>query len=414
MNIQMGRSFLVFVMELNRRTVMEIAVFLLCLNVIYPVLLTMSVWPFFIIPILSIVLSLFTTRFIAGFEIKTAFFLLSLPISFGLGIVCYLPIWLCVCLSLFIQWRLHANLKENMLEDDDSESNKILTALILVLVNYAAGFISQVNRGLEPLFLVVLQLFLYTFGSFIRKYFEKGSIVKRNVLSVTCWLVIIPLGSAAIMTLLLFTIRYPLAKVFTFLFSQLLYMVAPILNILVGFFSVGTNKIFGKRTGEVSNKVKNPLVSENIPVHHYEIIDILATGIVIAFIIWFFIKLRKWTIYDKGSLELAFLSDSKSVFKDQDDYVLQMDPGYTKASNQIRKQMRSLEKYAKKKGLERNSGENVVEWFLRIGVGCSENWLAIYEKARYGIFMDSETGVNEFNKELKEIFRQIKGKQVKK
>jgi hypothetical protein len=34
--------------------------------------------------------------------------------------------------------------------------------------------------------------------------------------------------------------------------------------------------------------------------------------------------------------------------------------------------------------------------------------------ARYGIFMDSEIGVNKFNKELKEIFRQMKGKQVNK
>jgi hypothetical protein len=172
-NKQKGRSFLVFMIELNRRILMEMAVFLLCLNVIYPVFSTKSIWLFLLIPILSIVLPLLITGFIAGFEIKAAFFFLSLPISFGLGLVFYLPIWLCVCLALFIQWRLNAHLKENMIEDDDSESNKILTDFIMVLLNYAAGFISRVNLGLDPLLLVVLHCFFTHFvplsGSILRK-----------------------------------------------------------------------------------------------------------------------------------------------------------------------------------------------------------------------------------------------------
>jgi hypothetical protein len=191
-------------------------------------------------------------------------------------------------------------------------------------------------------------------------------------------------------------------------------MIGPLLTILVHFFSPGTNKIFGKKEVLASRSIKKSIVPDKIPVHHYEIIGIICAGIVIGLIILLFIKMRKWQIYDKGSLNTAFFSVTNSPQKDQDDEGVQLDSVYTKSSNQIRKQMRSLEKFARKKGLERKAEENVEEWLNRIGVEWNDDWLRVYEMARYGANGETKIAAAEFSNELRFIYRQMKGKQLEK
>ena len=61
-----------------------------------------------------------------------------------------------------------------------------------------------------------------------------------------------------------------------------------------------------------------------------------------------------------------------------------------------------------KKKLGRHTSESAREWFIRIEINCTNKWIEIYEKVRYGKEEISATDVELFLTEYKSIKAQLK------
>lgn len=79
-----------------------------------------------------------------------------------------------------------------------------------------------------------------------------------------------------------------------------------------------------------------------------------------------------------------------------------------KPDHPVRKSLFDFEKFTQKKGAGRNRGETVGEWFHRIGMDVSPEFVSVYNKVRYGEKEIHNVEVDGFKATLQELRRKVK------
>lgn len=129
----------------------------------------------------------------------------------------------------------------------------------------------------------------------------------------------------------------------------------------------------------------------------------------VLFAIWAFIKFRRFQVSNEernDGKELTIRKLFKKATNPSSEVLI--NPNYSKSSHQIRKSVNDLERLALKKKLGRYTSESAREWFIRIEINCTNKWIEIYEKVRYGKEEISATDVDLFLTEYKSIKAQLK------
>ncbi|MEC1372823.1 hypothetical protein MHI39_17155 [Heyndrickxia sp. FSL K6-6286] len=369
-------------------------------------------WAFLIIMIGALIITFILT---AGNKqrVQKLYYIISIPIMIIASLITGIPIWAMIIMVIFSQWRLYKLLPEDF-DDEyfDNRNGLLLTTILVGVTMYGIGMYLEFVQNDSLLLFILLQLFLLTYGTFIKNYFQVNFKRVSPMFLMAVIIFIIPLGVAVVLTLLSGPIRLGFLSIISLIFSGVAITVGPILS---KFFDlVKDNADTGYEKMKVENMNGEPTVEQGKSVIERIEPDssIFYLIIFIAFVlfaIWAFIKFRRFQVSNEernDGKELTIRKLFKKATNPSSEVLI--NPNYSKSSHQIRKSVNDLERLALKKKLGRYTSESAREWFIRIEINCTNKWIEIYEKVRYGKEEISATDVDLFLTEYKSIKAQLK------
>ncbi|MEK5174916.1 hypothetical protein NST63_17100 [Heyndrickxia sp. FSL W8-0496] len=369
-------------------------------------------WVFLIIMIGSLVVTIILS---GGNKqrVQKLYYIISIPIMIIASLIIGIPLWGIIIMVIFSQWRLYKLLPEDF--DDEYFDNRNGLLLITILVGvamYGIGISLKFVQNDTLLLLILFQLFLLSYGTFIKNYLQVKYKKAPQIFLIAIFVLLIPLGAAIVLTLISGPIRIGLLSLISFIFKGLMVVLGPFLSVFFNFFkdrvNTGVDKIAAENQSEETPIEQGKSVIERIVPDgsNFYIIIFIAFAI---FSIWAFIKFRRFQMSNEERNDGKELTIRKLFKKDDNpSSEVLINPNYSKSSHQIRKSVNDLERLALKKKLGRYTSESAREWFARIEINCTNKWIEMYEKVRYGKEEISATDVELFLTEYKSIKAQLK------
>nr|WP_259545876.1 hypothetical protein [Heyndrickxia oleronia] len=368
-------------------------------------------WTLLIIMIGSLV---FTFILTAGNKqrVQKLYYIISIPIMIIASLITGIPLWGIIIMVIFSQWRLYKLLPEDF--DDEYFDNRNGLLLITILVGvamYGIGISLKFVQNDTLLLLILFQLFLLSYGTFIKNYLQVKYKKAPQIFLIAIFVLLIPIVAAIVLTLISGPIRIGLLSLISFIFKGLMVVLGPFLSVFFNFFkdrvNTGVDKIAAENQSEETPEQGKSFIERIEPDgSNFYIIIFIAFAI---FTIWAFIKFRRFQMSNEERNDGKELTITKLFEKDDNpSSEVLINPNYSKSSHQIRKSVNDLERLALKKRLGRNTSESAREWFARIEINCTNKWIEIYERVRYGKEEISATDVELFLTEYKSIRSQLK------
>ncbi|MBB2479586.1 hypothetical protein H5P36_05240 [Bacillus sp. APMAM] len=355
----------------------------------------------------------------------TSFCWCGIPILILSLILLHIPLPEILLLFLFSLWRLSVFIREGY--DDDYEEfieHRLLATTVIFFAMYFICFTIQIQSRNSMVFFLFVQLFIYSYGTFIKRYLQnkneltkKSEIFNKNpIFRFGVLLLSIQLGISVIVTFIVVMIKQGLSPVLNKVFWYFAYILSPIINGLITFFGLGNAKL-EKRMEEQAEK-RAPmdetgsymdLLNQDSKGQEYTLIFSLVVILILA--VWAYWRFKKTHfskenkmphfIYDKFT-QLKFIEGRRKERKSTN--------YYSKNRQQIRKYVFDLEHYAEKMKSERLGFESVRDWLTRLDIKVSNQWVLIYEDVRYGNREVTEQELKQFVDEMERIKREIYNK----
>ncbi|MGE6258548.1 hypothetical protein ACQKCU_11735 [Heyndrickxia sporothermodurans] len=320
-----------------------------------------------------------------------------------------IPLLISILLFVFSHWRLYKLLPENINDEYfDHRNGLLLLTIILGVGMYCIGLLMEFSDRNSLFILILIQFIILTYGTFIQNYLQSNFKKKYALFLIALLIIIIPLVLAIILIFPIIGLRKGMFEIITLFVQLITFLIGPLLEYLLNKLESRMSKV----TEENENMDLLELNDEHIEQAFHEgnqnifyIILFIAT---IIFALWAFFKFRRFRVHleelDKDDLTLH-----QTLKKNKKGLIYSpSNPGYSKASHQIRKCVYELEKNGIKKKIGRKSSESIRDWVNRIQIDCSNKWISIYEKVRYGKGNVAKSEVEFFLAEYKLIKKQFK------
>ncbi|MGE8206694.1 hypothetical protein ACQKP0_19475 [Heyndrickxia sp. NPDC080065] len=369
-------------------------------------------WVFLLIMLGSFLIALILSRGILK-KIKVYYYTITIPLYIIGSFIAGIPFWGIIIMIIFSQWRMNKLMPEGF--DDDYFDNQngllLLTSLVGILM-YGIGKVLHFANLESLLLLILLQLLILTYGTFIKNYLQGRFTIKSRFLIIAIFVVIIPLIIALMLTLISGGLRSGFLSFLTLIIKLLSFILGPLLTPFFNLLNKNKN-VFSEVKEENVEVDENPQdqgdsqveTPENAEGIFYIIVFLAFTVLAI----WAFIKFRRFQMVQEEVVEENKITFQKILKKDKQNLSNSFfNPGYSKAAHQIRKSVNELEKMGIKKKIGRKQHESAREWFHRIGINCSNGWFEIYEKIRYGKENITKSETDFFLNEYKLIKKQLK------
>ncbi|MCJ8006073.1 hypothetical protein ACFFF5_04925 [Lederbergia wuyishanensis] len=358
-------------------------------------------WPFLLLVIIgcAIVMSF---QFINAKGFMFNFLLFTVPTILLLSIFFRLPFWLFLFSVFFLFFVLKKEM-ENYSYDfiDGGESLLVLTVVISIVIWFIAAIFSL--PFLYPvLLLVLLQFIVFSFGTFIKRYRESGAGNNKKSL-------FFKFSSGVIGILAIgFSTAYLLATYLRKLFDQLLSLFANTLTFI-------SERVFPTKPILNQELEQKQLILPGGETGVLDVENVLnlqsskVLNVIVMFIIFIIVCLVALYVYKNVKnykrQSIDSYSPSNGFFSYISPFIERkgINPRYSDVDNEIRKAIRSLEKYANKRDLGRYSNESLREWISRIGVSMSKESVTIYESVRYGSVQATTMEINLFLKDMNTV-----------
>ncbi|MCR2820912.1 hypothetical protein [Lederbergia panacisoli] len=357
-------------------------------------------WPFLLlVSIGCLVVLVFQTINVKGFKFN--FVLFALPITFLISVMIRVPFWIFLFAALFLFIILKNELENNLHDEIVGGEGILVYTVLAALVIWAVAGIFSFSFLYSVLFLVLLQFLIFSIGTFVGRYFELGieNGKKLFFLTFTAGTMGILLGAFFISYLFSHYLRQFLDVILSIFAKLLIFISEPVIVLF-------TKSLLNKETEETSiispGDVYGNLDSEDVlnleptnASNHLAIVFVLIIIVVVGMYAFKKFRTKRPQPVDHNTTSNTFYTKVTPLQKRET-----VSPQYSFIENEIRNEIKSLERFAAKKKLERFPYESFREWFNRIGVKISKESKNIYEGVRYG-------NINATNDEIKNFIAEI-------
>lgn len=334
---------------------------------------------------------------------KWLFFLVIFPLLLIVGHLLSSSFIFSLIMSLLIFWRTLAN----FYEQEKLNEGKWLVATILLGIMML--FFTTAKSDIVIALMIAQITFIFV-GRFVKQWLQLDSLVNEKRRFFIPFISIFFIIGA---TGLLFTAGM---NGFKWLFFFILKMVVNVLVlILKPFFNWAEMQDWTSQIEELINieggaefddsELKMEKNESILSVDPAQIITLLLIACVVFLFIYVFkrrkseVRLNNKTKDSGFSSESSYLLETPSIFPFK-----KMPP----PSDQIRKEIYSFERYARKHQIGREPFESLSDWMERIGLSNYEMINSIYEKVRYGESIYSDKEAKDFKNDIEIKKRELK------
>ncbi|MBS4198758.1 hypothetical protein KHA93_03720 [Bacillus sp. FJAT-49732] len=357
-------------------------------------------WPFLLLVTLGCVIGLgFQYVNTKGFMFN--YFLFTIPTILILSIYFRLPFWLFLFSALFIFIVLKREVENSLNDPIDGGDGLLASTVIVSLVILILAAVYSLPFLYPVLLLVLLQFIIFSFGTFIRRYHESGSVKGKRIFFVKFSTGVI--GILVFSLLVTYVLMNYLRKLLDYLLSMFAKVLIFISEPIISYFAkpLSNQEIENKlpifseeEMGKVDSEIVLNLESSQT-LNYFALFIII---IVICFVAFYLYKKNKHHRRQPANPYISpegFFTYVSPILERKG-----ISPRYSDIDNEIRKAIKSLENYADKRNVGRYSYESLREWFNRIGISISEDSIAIYESVRYGSINATSEETNSFFEEM--------------
>ncbi|KQL54829.1 hypothetical protein AN964_15820 [Heyndrickxia shackletonii] len=350
-----------------------------------------------------------------------AFYFCSIPIIIICTWLGDIPIFEMFLLFIFSLWRLKVLFIED--GDEDSEnilSSRLLATILIFIFLYFVGFISGMKSRNLLIIFPVLQIFLYSYGTFFKRYIQSSSISKKTIAAFSSFLIITPIVISTAVTLIASVIKNGLSVIFDKIFWFIVTLLSPLISFLSNFMEKKNEEYNNRMMESAKEQMKLRIqkgnyldnfrrLQKNDNEKIYIIIGIVIVVIIIISLILHFKKRKSKTANVGNEMKQSIfhkLIDNQNKKDNHANY-------YSKSNQKIRKFVRQLEHFSAKHKSKRRGAESVRDWLNRLNIQVSEKWVFIYESVRYGSIQVTEEDIEQFALEMEKIKNRMKEFQKK-
>ncbi|MBS4193792.1 hypothetical protein [Lederbergia citri] len=366
-------------------------------------------WPFLLLVCVGSVILLGLQRMnTKGFSFN--FIAFTAPILFLLSVSTQLPFWIFLFSTVFLYFVLSREIENDIYDSVDGGEGILVATVFTAFVIWMIAAIFSLPFLYPVLLLLLVQFLVFSFGTFMRRYFE-SRIIDKNLLLLKVFVGMMGIFAVAFLAAFLFNhyLRKLLDQLLSLFATFLLFIIEPIIKLFptsslnqtednANQFIQGNE--FGSDDSEIILNLEPSQVANNIV--------LVISIIILCFIIFYFFKKYKTRRPYQGVQDKTLnpFITKVSTYQDRNN----IGPVYSDIENVIRREIKSLDKFAGKRKLGRHSNESFRDWFKRIDINISTDSMNIYESVRYGSVNATSTEVKNFMEEIKTI----KEKMVKK
>ncbi|WP_139840746.1 hypothetical protein [Gottfriedia acidiceleris] len=324
--------------------------------------------------------------------------IISGGISYTLGLNSVTSI---LCAS-FIYFRLEAFLKDTSLWIEERNKLQIIFYLTSLVVLFF-GWTSQYSHTNLILWIIIIFTILFSLGRYLQQTATTQTVKNYRGIIVSISIAALLTG---IITLILPFLKWGIFKLLDGLFSAVGFLGTPLFN-YVDHITIKEKKI--KLSHDSSAEDKLP---QNIRNHHY-ILESIPTWVWILILIITLIVI--WLVIRK----LAFIRNEKHTFQQEINIEYSAIPEnsskkrrlfkHSSPTEQMRKLIFQLQKYASKYKMGRNQNETLKEWLERIQILNEDELINAYNSVRYG--KGELNDIEKYEEQVKRIKEKIKSKE---
>jgi hypothetical protein len=320
----------------------------------------------------------------------------------GIGLTLFLtgqlflgiPWWLSILILFLLHWRVSTHLEEERNSRYEMAGGYMLGLMIVSLISYAYQNIYEKQPTEFILVIFLCGMLFYTAGTYIVRYTESTEHSKRSTRMRSAKLPVVYGGIlvtlAAGTAFLNGTVSGLLNKMFEWFFWLLSFLIDPIWKLVNWFLSLLPKSVSEgwetlrrpdkKRPYEITPEQLENGGELSFSWWNEALIGILL--LVIVFYVWRRFRNNGWSGDDDTKRYACYSSFKEAVLPDGDTQTVNIP--YSSPDSEIRKGIFSLEKRAEGKGMPRQNGETIQEWFTRLGFQEDQEFYRVYEAARYG------------------------------
>lgn len=365
-------------------------------------------WMVLLILALSFLVTLLLSNIIKK-KTNLLFSLVSIPIILLGSFIAGIPLMISILLIIFSYWRFYKLLPEDFNDEFFDQRNSLLLFTIISGVSmYCIGLLMKFTDSNSLFILILIQFVILTYGTFIKNYFHSNIKKKYALFSIGILILIIPLLLAIILVFPIMGLRTGMFEIITLCVQLITFLIGPLIEYLSNMLERGMSKVSKENENMELLQDNHEQIERAFHDGNQNIFYIILFLAVSIFAIWVFVKFRHFKVYVEETV-IDGLTTHQSITKEKKSSIYSINnPGYSKASHQIRKCVYELEKIGIRKKVGRKSSESIRDWMNRLQIECSNKWIRIYEDVRYGKGIVAKSEVELFISEYKLIKKQLK------
>ncbi|MEI5905934.1 hypothetical protein WAK64_02485 [Bacillus spongiae] len=375
---------------------------------------------------LSFSVLLFSIIYSVGFVIfqkyvsyHSYFFLMAVPLLVIFYLIGF-PLWGELIIIVYFYKRLLAYI-ENQHEDFEVWDGWILSFLLFSFFFYILNSIWFGNQSII-LLIIVLEFFIFSVGIYFIRYLNRRE-SKENTEESTrkkmlehkplIWMI----SGTAIVLVFFFQFNSLLRDGITLIFGVMIEAITPIidpiytwLNSLLDEDSKAkiTESLQDNSSTEYedSSQEFEKSIVEQLNFSYIDEVLYIILFITIFYLIFKTYKRRKELDSESVKVDHVLVEEGEGFYRRKKVEHLKTMP-YSKAYNDIRKEVIKVERIARKQKRERKSNESLRDWLDRIGLEEKE-WIELYENVRYSHIQPTTEQVDRFKQMANRIIMRIK------
>ncbi|XZF77099.1 hypothetical protein ACSBO6_05925 [Bacillus sp. AL-1R] len=334
-------------------------------------------------------------------QVSRVILFLAAIISGGLGYTLGLNSVTSILCASFIFFRLEAFLEDTSLWMEERNKLQIIFYLSSLVVLFF-GWTSHYSHMNLILWILIIFTILFSLG----RYFQQATTTQtiknyRGIIGSISIAVLI----TGIISFILPILKWGIFKLLDGLFRAVGFLGTPLFN-YVDHINIKEKKIKLGQNSSAEDKIP-----QNTRNHHYILESIptwvwLLILIIVLIVIWLvirkltYIRNEKHTVQQEISIEYNAIPEhhrkKRAFFK------------HSAPSEQIRKLIFQLQKYASKNKLGRHKNETLKEWLERIQIQNEDELIDAYNSVRYG--KGEIKDIEKYEVQVKKIMERIKSK----
>ncbi|RLQ97087.1 hypothetical protein [Falsibacillus albus] len=341
---------------------------------------------------------------------KPSILLISIPLQAAAGMAMGIDWWIILAVSLFMYARLKTIVQDSLFELDST--TVLYTALFMGICEY---FLS---KGFSPsgedwiLMLLLLQVFVYTYGSFMEKWISGPDQSKPFGPFILQSLAFIGIFLSIVFGVIYFSQYFHngVNGLLILIIRVLSFATIPIIEWVIDkLLSKGWSKKLEKAIQDDSTDKNNQEHEVFQNASNGEWLEVFFVLLVIAVVIITVYKYRHWKFEISNTIspndEFPTLSKKlkNTFFQEKINRY-----HYSKAENKVRQMALKMNKLAANKSIKKKKNETFRDWVLNNRLHFPEYSLRIYERVRYGHETITKDELVQFETSIKSLKEEIK------